>query len=257
MKLDAKFLRPIDGRQLARYNPDKTISVPIVFGAPRFSDLGNRGQFVVKVKAPRGTWERWAAAWEENRPVPYKSVSRYLSRSRKADARELSSYAKADPQGFSSQLYAGGQEALFVHPERNPKPRGGSPHGVNPRIIERVRRESKHIYAWMQLWIADPPTTRPPEIRKVLDDSREKGRKTHAGYSAKAATLLIMNKREGIGVTDPESFYKHFIVSGGGLTAVYAHRDTLVRRALAGEKINWLMVQIPIREGSRLIDFLS
>ena len=44
-----KLLHPIAGQILARSNPDKTISVFVVFGPPRFSDLGNRGQFVVKV----------------------------------------------------------------------------------------------------------------------------------------------------------------------------------------------------------------
>lgn len=260
MKYDAEFLRPVDERLLARYNPDKTISVPIVFGVPRFSDLGNRGQFVVKVKAPRGVWERWATAWEENRPVPYKSVSRYLSRPRKTDVKELSDFAKADPEGFASQLQAGVQEALFVHPERNPNPRGGNPHGLDPQTTERIRRESKHIYAWMKLWIADPPAKRPAEIQRVLDDSRVEERKAHAGYSAKAATLRVMSKRGVIGAADPESFYKHFIARGGGLTAVYASRDNLVRRGLdylkkdPKKKVNWLVV--PIRKGSRLIDFL-
>jgi hypothetical protein len=112
----------------------------------------------------------------------------------------------------------------------------------------------------MKLWIAKPPATRPPEIKKILNDSRIKERKAHAGYSAKSATLAIMKKR-GIGATDPESFYKHFIVTGGGLAAVRAYRDTLVQRGLAAQerhpekRVNWL--DVPIREGSRLIDFLK
>jgi hypothetical protein len=89
----------------------------------------------------------------------------------------------------------------------------------------------------MKLWIADPPAKRPPEIQKILDTSRIINRKAHAGYSAKDATLLIMNKRGGMGAADPEIFYKNFIARGGGLTA-YRLRDNLVRRALAYRKPN-------------------
>jgi len=70
-----------------------------------------------------------------------------------------------------------------------------------------------------------------------------------------------MKKRYGFIGNDPDNFYKHFITSGGGLTAVYTYRDNLIRRATAYEKnhpekkTNWLLV--PIREGSSLIDFLS
>jgi hypothetical protein len=161
MKIEAEFLRPIDKRPLGRYNPDKTISVPIVFGPPRFSHLGNRGQFIVKVKAPREFWERWERAWEENKIVSFESVSERLSRPKKADVKELSNYAKADPEGFTSQLYGGVREALFVHPERNPKHRGGNPYGMDPQSTERVRRKSKHIYVWMNTDY--DPGKRPPK----------------------------------------------------------------------------------------------
>jgi hypothetical protein len=257
---EVEYLRAVDGRPIARYNPDKTISVSIVFEVPRFSDVGNRGQFVVKVKAPRGTWERWTSAWEEKRLVSFQSVRRYLSRPRKTDVKELSDFAKADPEGFASQLQSGVQEALFAIRD---KPRGGNPYGLDPQTTERIRRESKHIYAWMKLWISDPPEMpRPPEIQRVVDKSWRVDKDNRRRVSAKVATLLIMGKR-GIVSADPESFYKHFTVAGGGLTAVCAYRDNIVRRALAflgknpEKTVNWLIVPIPIREGSRLIDFLS
>ena len=144
MKFHTEFLRPIDGRQLARYNPDKTISVPVVFGFPRFSHLGNRGQFVVKLIAPRGVWKRWATAFEANRPVPFKTVKTYLSRTRKADVKELSDYAEARPGGLRIAITIRRTGGALRHSGQTTRGKplrvGLSNHRENPPRIETYLR---------------------------------------------------------------------------------------------------------------------